>query len=76
MWPCGVVVFDPFGNDFPGLVEAEEQGLIEELVAHLAIEAFDIAILRGPAGSYVVPVNPVIPGPCKDGVRREFRAIV
>ena len=23
-----------------------------------------------------MPVNPVIPGPCKDGVRREFCAVV
>jgi len=33
VWPCGVVVFNPFSNDFLGLVEAEEQGLVQKLVA-------------------------------------------
>lgn len=57
-------------------VEIEEQDLVQKLVAHLTIDTFDIAILHGPAGSDVVPVNPAIPGPCADGVGREFCAVV
>jgi hypothetical protein len=44
--PSGVVVLDPLGDRLPGLVEREEQGLVQQLVPHLAIEAFNVAILR------------------------------
>ena len=43
--PLIVVVGDPFGNLAPRVVEAEEQRLVQELVTHPAIEAFDEGVL-------------------------------
>ena len=30
--PCGVIVIDPCGNDPPGMIEPEEQRLVQQLV--------------------------------------------
>src|SRR5260221_14125238 len=63
MRPVDVVVVDPRGDNTPRLVDAKEQRLIQKLVPHLAIETLDIAVLHGFAGSDVVPVDLVVPGP-------------
>jgi hypothetical protein len=39
MWAPFVVVVGPFGDRRSGVIEAEEQGFVEELVAHAAVEA-------------------------------------
>ena len=76
MRPCGVVVLDPRGDHLAGLIEREEQCLIQQLVPHLAIEALDVAVLHGLARHDVMPVDPVFLRPGEDGMRGELRAIV
>jgi hypothetical protein len=46
MRTLAIVVADPIRNLRAGLIEAEEQGFVEQLVAHPAIEAFTEAVLR------------------------------
>jgi hypothetical protein len=46
MRTLAIVVGDPIRNLRAGLIEAEEQGFVEHLVAHPAIEAFTEAVLR------------------------------
>jgi len=48
MWPRGVVVGNPGTDALPGLVEIDEQGLVEKLVARPAIERPDVAVLHQP----------------------------
>src|SRR3954451_8227859 len=76
MWPRRVVVVDPFGKRAAGVVEAEEQALVEELVAHAAVEALDVAVLHGLAFLDVVPVHQVVLRPGEDGIRGELGAVV
>jgi len=58
--PHRIAILDPCSDHLASLIEAEEQRLIQELIAHLAIEALDIK------------VNGVTP---KSRVRRLVRAI-
>lgn len=51
-----VEVLPPFGDGASGVVEAEEQALVQELVAHSAVEALDIAILHRPSCSRRTPM--------------------
>ena len=60
MRPRRVVVGDPGSNDLPGLVEIEEQALVEQLVAHAAVEGFDVAVLHRLARCDVVPFDPML----------------
>ena len=53
MGTLGIVGLDPIGDGIAGLVDTEEQGLVEKLVAHLAAEA---ARLRQPAARCALPV--------------------
>jgi hypothetical protein len=46
VWPRGIVVCGPGANELPSLIEIDEQALVEKLVAHPAIEGFDVAILH------------------------------
>ena len=55
--PCGVVVGDPRADELAGVIEVEEQALVEELVAHPTVEALDEAVLRRLAGRDVVPFD-------------------
>ncbi len=41
----GVVIGNPSGDDLPSLIEIEKQAFVEKLVAHPAIEGFDVAVL-------------------------------
>jgi hypothetical protein len=45
VWPRGVVVGGPGADELAGLVEIEEQALVEKLVAHSAIEGLNVAVL-------------------------------
>ena len=76
MRPCRVVVGDPCADELAGVIEIDEQGLVEELVAHPAVEALDEAVLHRLAGRDVVPIDLVIDCPAKDRVRGELGAIV
>lgn len=75
MRAAGVVVVHPFSDGLPCLIETEEQRLVQELVPHLAIEAFDIAVLHGLAGGDVMPIDLVVSTPGEDGMRGEFSSI-
>src|SRR5690348_7437718 len=45
MRPAGVVVDSPGGQLLAGVVEAEEQALVQQLVAHPAVERLDEPVL-------------------------------
>lgn len=57
MRPEGVVVVDPFANGAAGMIEAEEQAFVKQLIAHAAVERFDIAVLHRLARRDVVPFD-------------------
>jgi hypothetical protein len=76
MRPPGVVVCDPSGNDLPGLVEIEKQALVEQLVAHVSVEGFDVAVLHRLAGRNVMPFHVMLFAPAQDRVRGELGAVV
>ena len=67
MRPRRVVVGNPGRDDLPSPIEVEEQALVEKLVAHAAVEGFDVAILHRLAGSDVVPFDRVLLLPGQDG---------
>ena len=50
MGPLGIVIIDPGRQLFASVVEPEEQAFVQKLVAHAAIEGFDIAILPWASG--------------------------
>ena len=50
MRPRGVVVGDPVADEPAGLIEINEQTLVEKFVSHPAVERFDIAVLHRLAG--------------------------
>ena len=58
MWPRRVVILDPCSDHLASLIELEEQRFIQELIADLAVEALDMAVLHGLAWHDVMPVDP------------------
>src|SRR3954470_15506678 len=71
-----IVVGDPSGDLAPGVVQAEEQALVEQLVAHPTIEAFDRAVLHRLAPGDEMPIQVHLPAPGKHRVAGELRAVV
>src|ERR1700730_16662555 len=57
VWALAIVVGDPCSDLGPCIVEIEEQCLIQELVAHPAIEALDEGILDRLAWRNEMPVS-------------------
>lgn len=47
------------------MVEAEEQALVQELIAHPAVEALDITVLHRLSGRDVVPLDAMILRPAR-----------
>lgn len=72
MWSLLVVVLCPGRNHHTGVVQAQEQGLVEQLVAHATVEALGVAILHRLARGNVVPLHADLAAPGKDGVRRQL----
>lgn len=72
MRPDVVVVVAPDGQLAPGVGEAVEQLLIQELVAQRPIERFNERILLRLAGIDVVPLDPVFAGPPQDCLAGEL----
>lgn len=70
MWPEMVIVVSPFSNGAAGMIEAEEEALVEQLVAHPTVETLDIAVLHRLPRRDVVPLHLVIPRPGENGIRR------
>ena len=76
MRALGIVAVDPVGDRFTGMAEVYEQGLVQELVAHPAVERLTIAVLHGLARGDVMPVHLHLLGPGQDGVRGELGPII
>lgn len=74
--PLAVVVGDPGSKLPPGVVETEEQGLVQELVAHPAVEALDERVLDRLARCNEVPVDGVVLAPSQHRVAGELGAVV
>ena len=76
---CGrsrVVVIHPGGDLGAGVIQADEQRLVEKLVAHAAVEALDVAVLHRLARCDVVPLHADLSAPCQHRVAGEFGAII
>ncbi len=76
MRPDLVVVGAPERNDGSGLVQRFEPVVIEALVAELAIEALNVAILHRLAGFNQVMFDAVGLAPANKGTACEFWSIV
>ena len=76
MRPCGVVIDGPVADELAGLIEIDEQALVEKFVAHAAVEGFDIAVLHWPTRRDVMPFHALFLCPAQDRVRGELGAIV
>src|SRR3546814_15952535 len=50
--------------------------LVEQFVAHAAVEALDVAVLHWSSRSDVVPLHADLPAPCQHGITGELRAVV
>ena len=59
-----------------GLCQVAEQRLVQELVPHPAVEAFDETVLHRLARRDVVPFDLVLGAPLQDRVRGQFGPVV
>jgi len=71
-----VVIIGPIRDAGSGVIEAEEEALIEKLVPHPAVEALTETVLHGLARSDQVPGDAALLRPGEHGVRRELGAVV
>ena len=69
-------IVDQGRHQLAGMGEVAEQGLVQKLVPHPAVEALDKSILRGLSGRDVVPFGLLLGAPLQDRVRGQFRPIV
>jgi hypothetical protein len=76
MRALAVVVGGPSRNLGPGVIEVEEQGFVEKLVAHPAVEAFTEAVLHRLSRCDEVPGDLVVLRPAQHGVAGELGAVV
>jgi len=60
MRPAGVEVIRPEGNFLFGMIEPEEQRLVQEFVPHAAIEALAKAVLHRLSRCDIVPCDAVL----------------
>jgi len=74
--PLEIVVVDPVGDLDAGVVEIEEQGLVEQFVTHPAIEAFSEAVLHRLARCDEMPVDGSVLTPDEHGIAGELGAVV
>ncbi len=75
MGPFGVVGVGPFSDSLAGMVDAEEQRLVQEFIPHAAVECLAVAVLHWLAWGDVVPLHLHLLGPFQDRVRGELGAI-
>ncbi len=76
MGPLPVVVFRPGRDLDPGMGKAEEQRLVEQFVAHAAIEALNVTILHRLSGLDIMPFHTCLAAPRQDGIAGQFGSIV
>ena len=70
-----VVVLNPGSDLDPCVGKAHEQGLVQQFVAHAAVEAFDEAVLHRLAGGDVMPFDPTLLRPTQDGRRGQLGTV-
>ena len=75
MRPDVVVVVSPECQLTTGVIQRIEDLLIQQFVAHAAVEAFNEAILHRLARRDVVPVDLAVLLPFQDGVESQLRPI-
>src|SRR5215207_5383099 len=73
---ASVVVGDPAREAGPGVVETEEQRLVQKLVTHAPVEALADAVLHRLAWRDEVPGDAVLACPAEYGVRGELGSVV
>jgi hypothetical protein len=71
-----VVVLDSGSDLDPYVGKANEQGLVEQFVAHSTVEALDVAVLHRLAQSDLVPLHADLAAPCEHCIAGELGAIV
>jgi hypothetical protein len=76
VWPDGVVVEPPFGQDHSGMGERAEQRLVQQLVAQTAIETLDKGVLLRFARRDLVPFNTAVLRPTQDRRAGQLGAVV
>src|SRR3546814_15818667 len=67
--PRLVVIFGPGRDHCAGMIEVEEQRLVQKLITHPAIEALDIAVLHRLAGRDIMPLDADLAAPCEHPLR-------
>src|SRR5271169_1963712 len=75
MWPSLVGIVDPVRDLGPGMIEAEEQALVERLVAHAPVETLAEAVVHRLSWRNEMPDDPVVLRPGEHGVRGDARFI-
>ena len=55
--PLGIVIGNQRGDGAASMADAEEQALVEQLIAHSPVEALDIAVLHRFARRDEVPID-------------------
>ena len=76
MRPPDIVVVDPVSDLGTGVVEIEKQGLVQQFIAHPAIEALDEAVLHWLSRCDEVPVDDCVLAPGEHGIAGELGAMV
>ena len=76
MRPEGVVVVTPVFDDASGVVQVHEPFQVQALIAHLAIEGFDDAVLCGFSRLDEVQLDLVPVGPLVQSAPGELRPII
>ena len=76
MRPHGIVVGGPCVDELAGLTKIDEQAFVQKLIAHPAVEGFDVAVLRRFARRDVMPFDTMIFCPGEDRVRGELGAVI
>src|SRR5574343_752988 len=71
-----VVVLTPDGDDLAGLSQGFEPVLVEAFIPELAVEAFDVSVLRGLAWLDQDVLNASRLHPCHEGSACELRTVV
>lgn len=76
MRPLGIVSGNPRSDDTASMADAEEQALVEQLIAHSPVETLDISVLHRLARGDVMPVYVAILRPGEDGVGGGLRVAI
>ena len=76
MRPLGLVVEAPAFEDGTGLRQRAEQGLVQQLIAQSAVEAFDKGILHRLTRDDVMPADPLAVSPGQDRCRGQLGAVI